>query len=77
MLIVVLLEMINIALLLTNTNVLDIIMNCSALVIVVEFDNILFDYATDGALLAKLLSDGELEINRDGKKRSLEKILKI
>lgn len=57
MLIVVLLELINIALLLTNASVQDIIQNFTALVIVVEFDNNLFHYANDDAKLARLLED--------------------
>ena len=42
MIIVVSLELINLALLATNDTILDVIMNFTALLILIEFDNILF-----------------------------------
>ena len=77
MIIVVLLEVINIALLAANDNILDIIMNFTALVILVELDNILFTVASGETVLAKALQDDELEILGTDKKRSLEKILEV
>ena len=56
---VVLLEFINISLLAANDTILDIIMNFTALVILVDLDNILFSVASGETILAKALQDGE------------------
>ena len=70
------LEVVNLALMATNDKVIDIIMNFTALTIIAEFDNFLYDAANDGLLIAKLLEDGDLLVDDETKAtRSLDTIL--
>ena len=52
-------------------------MNFTALVILVEFDNVLFNFANDETLMAKVLQEGELSLPGSVKKRSLKEILEV
>ena len=53
-------EAVNLALLNTNTNVMDILMNFLALIIIAEFDESFF-LTTAGEPIAQLINDGKLE----------------
>ena len=52
-------------------------MNFTALVILVEFDNVLFSFANDETLMANVLQEGELSLPGSYKKRSLKEILAV
>ena len=79
MLTVILTEVVNIAILNTNHSTLDIIMNFMALVVLVEFDNMLFQYGSGDTLIAEALKEKEYAIsdNPDVPKRSFEDLLKV
>ena len=74
-------EIVNLAVLNTNNTILDILMNFLALVIIADFDDMFFaTIASDP--MAKLISDGELEMEEDGRTKEkgnqikLEEVLK-
>ena len=73
-------EIVNIAVLNTNHTIMDILMNFLALVIIADFDDYFF-LTIKSDKMAKLVTDGELEIPEDGKegdnKIVLEDILKV
>ena len=70
-----LVEAVNLAILLTNNTILDVIMNFLALVIISEFDDYFF-LAVRTEPLCKLISDGEM--SRPGYEEiKLEEVLKI
>lgn len=59
MFIVVLVELVNLAVLITQVNILDIIMNFMAIVVISEFDN--FFYSTvANSVFARAISSGEI-----------------
>lgn len=62
MFIVVLVELVNLAVLITQVNILDIIMNFMAIVVISEFDN--FFYSTvANSVFARAISSGEIQLN--------------
>ena len=65
-------EAVNLALLNTNTNVMDILMNFLALIIIAEFDESFF-LTTAGEPIAQLINDGKLECYKKEKKGEQEK----
>ena len=67
-------EIVNLAILLTNNTSLDIIMNFLALVIISEFDDYFFN-SLRNEKVQDLISQGEMEV--EGVKIRLEDILKI
>ena len=73
--IIVLVETVNLAVLLTNNTILDIIMNFLALVIIAEFDDYFF-MTVRNEPLGKLIQQGEVNVGED-KERQLEDILII
>ena len=73
-------ETVNLAVLNTNHTIMDILMNFLALVIISDFDDYFF-ITIKNDKMAKLVSDGELEIPEDGiegeNKIELSEILKV
>ena len=73
-------EMVNLAVLNTNNTIMDILMNFLALVIISDFDDYFF-ITVKNDKMAQLVSNGELEIKEDGivgeNKMELEEILKV
>ena len=58
-LVVVSVEVVNLAMLTTNHTIIDIIMNFLALVIISEFDDFFF-MTVEKELMAEMISDGEI-----------------
>ena len=77
MLIVVLVETVNLAVLSTNFTILDIIMNFLALVVLSEFDNFFFATVANSTVFGKALGDGEIQLLEDDHKLPLDDLLKI
>ena len=73
--IIVLVETVNLAVLLTNNTILDIIMNFLALVIIAEFDDYFF-MTVRNEPLGKLIQQGDVNVGED-KERQLDDILMI
>ena len=73
-------ELVNMAVLLTNATVMDTIMNFLALVIISDFDDYFFMTVKDSPL-SKLVADGEIAfyVDAEGEEitRTLEEITKI
>ena len=59
-------EVVNLAVLNTNNTILDILMNFLALVIIADFDDMFFATVASDPM-AKLISNGELEMEEDGR----------
>ena len=59
--VVIVVEIVNLAILCTNHTILDIIMNFLALVIIAEFDDYFF-FTVDKTMMAEMISDGELKL---------------
>lgn len=71
-----LVELVNMAVMLTNGTVMDIIMNFLALVVISDFDDFFF-YAVSNEPLSKLVIDGELQVFKADDPRKLDDITKI
>ena len=69
-------ELVNMAVMLTNGTVMDIIMNFLALVVISDFDDFFF-YAVSNEPLSKLVIDGELQVFKAEDPRKLDDITKI
>ena len=69
-------EMVNIAVLNTNHTIMDVLMNFLALVIIADFDDYFF-MTVKNDKMAKLISDGELELEEGKDKVVLEDLLKF
>ena len=78
MVVLVSVELVNLAVILTNTTVMDTIMNFLALVIISDFDDYYFQTIKDEPL-SKLISDGNFDFGyeEEPNERSLEDITKI
>ena len=61
MLVVITVEVVNLAVLTTNHTIMDIIMNFLALVIIADFDDFFF-LTVDKEMMADLIADGEFEL---------------
>jgi len=61
MLVVIVVEVVNLAVLTTNHTIMDIIMNFLALVIIADFDDFFF-MTVDKEMIAELMQDGELQL---------------
>ena len=72
--VIILVETVNLAVLLTNNTILDIIMNFLALVIISEFDDYFF-MTVRNEPIGKLISSGEVNVGE--KERKLDEILEI
>ena len=59
--VVIVVEIVNLAILCTNHTILDIIMNFLALVIIAEFDDYFF-FTVDKTVMAEMICDGELKL---------------
>ena len=59
--VVIVVEIVNLAILCTNHTILDIIMNFLALVIIADFDDYFF-FTVDKTLMAEMICDGELKL---------------
>ena len=59
--VVIVVEIVNLAILCTNHTILDIIMNFLALVIIAEFDDYFF-FTVDKTMMAEMISDKELKL---------------
>ena len=75
-------EMVNIAVLNTNHTIMDVLMNFLALVIIADFDDYFF-VTVKNDNMAKLISDGKLELEKSKEKKDdkitieLEELLKF
>ena len=65
MLMVIVVEIVNLAILTTNHTIMDIIMNFLALVIIADFDDFFF-MTVDKEIMADLMQDGEVELYYGG-----------
>jgi len=65
MLVVIAVEVVNLAVLTTNHTIMDIIMNFLALVIIADFDDFFF-MTVDKEIMADLMQDGEVELYYGG-----------
>lgn len=65
MLVVIVVEVVNLAVLTTNHTIMDIIMNFLALVIIADFDDFFF-MTVDKEIMADLMQDGEVELYYGG-----------
>ena len=65
MLVVIVVEVVNLAVLTTNHTIMDIIMNFLALVIIADFDDFFF-MTVDKEIMADLMKDGEVELYYGG-----------
>ena len=61
MLVVIVVEVVNLAVLTTNHTIMDIIMNFLALVIIADFDDFFF-MTVDKEMMADLMQDGEVQL---------------
>ena len=61
MLVVIVVEVVNLAVLTTNHTIMDIIMNFLALVIIADFDDYFF-MTVDKEMMADLMQDGEVQL---------------
>ena len=59
--VVIVVEIVNLAILCTNHTILDIIMNFLALVIIADFDDYFF-FTVDKTVMAEMICDGELKL---------------
>ena len=73
--VVITVEVVNLAILNTNQTIMDIIMNFLALVIIADFDDYFF-LTVAHEPLSKLIADGELETHKEGQTINLEALLK-
>ena len=69
MLVVIVVEVVNLAVLTTNHTIMDIIMNFLALVIIADFDDFFF-MTVDTEMIAELMQDGSLELYYGGRELS-------
>lgn len=81
MLVVVVVEVVNLAVLQTNQTIMDIIMNFLALVIIADFDDYFF-FTVTSTPMGRLVKDGEIELppkqgEDEGRTRTINEILKI
>ena len=74
MIVIFLVEMVNLAILLTNVSILDIIMNFLALVIIGEFDDFFF-FTLRKEPFSDLVKDGEVVIDENAPTVKLDEIL--
>ena len=65
MLVVIVVEVVNLAVLTTNHTIMDIIMNFLALVIIADFDDFFF-MTVDKEMMADLMQDGEVQLYYGG-----------
>lgn len=69
-------EFVNLVILITNDTIMDTIMNFLALVIIADFDDYFFS-TVEKMILAKLIDDGEMDLQNNKEPRTLSEILPI